>query len=413
MEVVQDVVIVGAGIAGLTTSLGLHRLGIRSLVLESSDSLRTTGFALAIWTNAWRALDAIGVGDRLRQQHDSLLGNVVSSRISGLQLFEMSFKEKGKHGDHEIRCVRRKLLLEALASELPSGTIRFSSKVVSIEESGYYKLVHLADGTILKAKVLVGCDGVNSVVAKWLGFKPLVFTGRSAIRGSAEYTTSHQFDPKMMQYFGNGVRSGVVPCDSKNVYWFFTWSPPSQEKELEKNPPQLKQYMLTKLGKLPDEVRAVMENTVLDAFISSPLRYRHPWEILWGNISKGNVCVAGDALHPMTPDIGQGGCAALEDGIVLARCLGEALLKNWREEIREEGEEGKEEFKRIEIGLNKYASERKWRSFDLISTAYVVGVIQEADGKVMTFLRDKVYSSILSGLLLKKADFDCGKLRSS
>ncbi|KAL6218024.1 hypothetical protein ACLB2K_011241 [Fragaria x ananassa] len=382
MEVVQDVVIVGAGIAGLTTSLGLHRLGIRSLVLESSDSLRTTGFALAIWTNAWRALDAIGVGDRLRQQHDSLLGNVVSSRILGLQLFEMSFKEKGKHGDHEIRCVRRKLLLEALASELPSGTIRFSSKVVSIEESGYYKLVHLADGTILKAKVLVGCDGVNSVVAKWLGFKPLVFTGRSAIR------------VKMF----TGSLLGL---------------PPSQEKELEKNPPQLKQYMLTKLGKLPDEVRAVRENTVLDAFISSPLRYRHPWEILWGNISKGNVCVAGDALHPMTPDIGQGGCAALEDGIVLARCLGEALLKNWREEIREEGEEGKEEFKRIEIGLNKYASERKWRSFDLISTAYVVGVIQEADGKVMTFLRDKVYSSILSGLLLKKADFDCGKLRSS
>lgn len=50
------------------------RLGIRSVVLESSDTLGTTGFALAIWTNAWRALDAIGVGDRLRQQHDSLLG---------------------------------------------------------------------------------------------------------------------------------------------------------------------------------------------------------------------------------------------------------------------------------------------------------------------------------------------------
>ena len=185
------------------------------------------------------------------------------------------------------------------------------------------------------------------------------------------------------------------------------------ERELEKNPVQLKQYILTKLGKVPDEVRAVMENTVLDAFISSPLRYRHPWEILWGNISKGNVCVAGDALHPMTPDIGQGGCAALEDGIVLVRCLGEALLKNRRQEIRNESEEGKNEDKRIEIGLNKYASERKWRSFDLISTAYMVGSIQEADGKIMTFSRDKFFSPILAGLLLKKADYDCGNLRSS
>ncbi|XP_024166739.1 monooxygenase 3 [Rosa chinensis] len=413
MQVVEDVVIVGAGISGLTTALGLHRLGIRSLVLESFDSLRITGFALTTWTNAWKALDAIGVGDHLRQQHLALLGNVVFSRISGLQMSEMSLKGKGKHGDHEIRCVKRKSLLEALSSELPRATIRFSSKVVSIEESGYFKLVHLADGTILKAKVLVGCDGVNSVVAKWLGFKPPVFTGRSAIRGSAEFKSSHEFDPMFMEYFGNGVRSGVVPCNDKNVYWYFTWSPSSQEKELEENPAQLKRYMLSKLGKVSDEVRAVVENTDLDAFIPSPLRYRHPWELIWGNISKGNVCVAGDALHPMTPDIGQGGCAALEDGVVLARCLGEALLKNRSQEIRDEGEQGKVEYKMIERGLNKYASERKWRSFDLISTAYVVGFIQEADGKIMTFLRDKFFSPILAGLRLKKADYDCGKLRRS
>ena len=58
-------------------------------------------------------------------------------------------------GEHEIRCVRRKLLLESLAKELPSGTIRYSSNVVSIEESGFYKLLHLADGTILKTKVIL------------------------------------------------------------------------------------------------------------------------------------------------------------------------------------------------------------------------------------------------------------------
>ncbi|KAF1878766.1 hypothetical protein Lal_00047438 [Lupinus albus] len=65
----EDIVIVGAGIAGLTTSLGLHRLGIQSLVLESSQSLRAAGFAFATWTNAWKALDAVGVGDILRHQH--------------------------------------------------------------------------------------------------------------------------------------------------------------------------------------------------------------------------------------------------------------------------------------------------------------------------------------------------------
>ncbi|CAB4321214.1 unnamed protein product [Prunus armeniaca] len=77
VEAEAQVVIVGAGIAGLATSLGLHSskqnsnffgcwLGIRSLVLESSDSLRTTGFEFSTWTNAWKALDALSIGDTLR-----------------------------------------------------------------------------------------------------------------------------------------------------------------------------------------------------------------------------------------------------------------------------------------------------------------------------------------------------------
>ncbi|KAL6270852.1 hypothetical protein ACE6H2_027763 [Prunus campanulata] len=381
------------------------KLGIRSLVLESSDSLRTTGFAFTTWTNAWKALDALGLADSLRQQHVTLDGNVTSSRITGLQTFEMSFKAKGKHGDHEIRCVKRNLLLEGLANELPSGTIRFSSKVVSVDESGYFKLVHLADGTILKAKVLVGCDGVNSVVAKWLGFKqPAFLQGDLLLEVVLPSRAVMELIPSSISTLGM-VLDLVL---SLVMIQMFT------EKELEENPDQLKQYMLSKLGKIPDKVKAVVENTELDAFISSPLRYRHPWELLWGNISKGNACVAGDALHPMTPDIGQGGCCALEDGVVLARCLGEALLKNSGGERKDkEGEEGKEEYERIEMGLNKYANERRWRSFDLISTSYVVGFLQESNGKFMNFFRDKFLSPILAGLLLKKSDFDCGKLSIS
>jgi hypothetical protein len=56
-------------------------------------------------------------------------------------------------GAHEVRCVRRRLLLEALANELPSGTIRYLSKVAAIEESSFFKILHLIDGTTIKTKV--------------------------------------------------------------------------------------------------------------------------------------------------------------------------------------------------------------------------------------------------------------------
>uniref|UniRef100_A0A9I9CGN2 FAD-binding domain-containing protein n=1 Tax=Cucumis melo TaxID=3656 RepID=A0A9I9CGN2_CUCME len=63
----EDIVIIG-GIAGLATALSLHRLGVRSLVLEQAESLRTGGTSLTLFKNGWRVLDAIGVGNVLRTQ---------------------------------------------------------------------------------------------------------------------------------------------------------------------------------------------------------------------------------------------------------------------------------------------------------------------------------------------------------
>jgi hypothetical protein len=64
-----EVVIVGAGIAGLATALALHRVGIKSLVLESAPGPRDGGAAIALWRNAWRALDVLGVGEKLRHRY--------------------------------------------------------------------------------------------------------------------------------------------------------------------------------------------------------------------------------------------------------------------------------------------------------------------------------------------------------
>ena len=170
---------------------------------------------------------------------------------------------------------------------------------------------------------------------------------------------------------------------------------------MEEDATKMKQFVLSNLrtSKVPEEVAQVVEKSEMGSVVSSPLRYRWPFELLFGGnvISKGNVCVAGDALHPMTPDLGQGGCSAIEDGVVLARCLGEELL-------------GGGEHERIKDGLGKYAKARKWRSFELIATSYVLGYIQESSNWVMNFLRDKCLSGILARQYLKKADFDFGKL---
>ncbi|KAJ6820124.1 uncharacterized protein M6B38_299035 [Iris pallida] len=409
MESIEDVVIVGAGLAGLGTALGLHRKGIKSLVLESADSLRATGFSLLVWTNGWRALDMLGIGDSIRPHQVRLQKGVAVSAASGEITSQTTYTSPSKFGEHEARCVTRNLLVKTLEEELPQGTIRYSSKLVSIEEEGDLKILLLADGSILKTKVLVGCDGVNSVIARWLGFKKPSFSGRSACRGLTTFPNGHGFKPEFLQYFGCGLRCGFLPCNEKSIYWFFTWTPAAEDEDMGENASKMKQFAVTKLrmAKIPEDVIEVVENTEMGTIVSSPLRFRSPADLLWGNISKGNVCVAGDALHTMTPDLGQGGCLALEDSVVLARCLGDAILGA---RGKGGGEYAAAAAASVEDGLEEYAKGRRWRSFGVIATAYVMGTIQQSDGAVMNYLRDNLLSAAMGNMYLKKADFDCGEL---
>ncbi|KAM0047088.1 putative FAD-binding domain, FAD/NAD(P)-binding domain superfamily [Helianthus debilis subsp. tardiflorus] len=402
-----DIVIVGAGLAGLTTALALHRLGLRALVLESSGSLRVTGFALTLWTNAWKALDVVGIGDSLRQKCIQIKGLKMVSPDTGLYTSGQPLDKDEKFKGYESRCIRRKDLLETIVNELPPDTIRYSSKVVMIEELDRFKIVHLADGFILKTKVLIGCDGINSVVARWLALPAPVRVGRSAIRGLVEFPNGSGFDPMSYLSFGGGTRFGFRPVDDKNVYWFCTFASsqvPSYDDEIQENPMKMKQFVLGLTNKMPREAQEVVEKTSPSNMSYSTLKLRLPWDVLFGNTVKENVCVAGDALHPMTPDINQGGCSALEDAIVLSRCLGEAFLKK--------SSENDDEFERIEKGLLKYGKERRWRSVSLISVAYCVGFIQQSKGKVMSFLRKVWLSNYTSTALLKMANYDCGDLVS-
>lgn len=169
----------------------------------------------------------------------------------------------------------------------------------------------------------------------------------------------------------------------------------------------MKQFVLNKLGKVSQAVSEVVERTELTKISCAELKFRLPWNLLFGDIARNNVTVAGDALHPMTPDIGQGGCSSLEDSVMLARCLGEALLTESRPNVEDE-----EEFERLNKALEKYAKERRWRSFSLISTAYMVGLLQQSDGRLMSFLKRKWLSKYTSSAFVRMADFDCGKLVS-
>ncbi|CAN0840015.1 Monooxygenase 3 [Linum grandiflorum] len=153
----EEVVIVGAGITGLATALALHRVGVRSLVLEKSEELRATGSALYLFPNAWLALDALQISHKLTPFYPPLTSGSVTDLSTGS--VHQIFSGDGEEGP---RVVHRKALLEALAKELPPESIRFSSQLTSIQkelgdDDASLVVARLKDGTAIKSKVYSLC----------------------------------------------------------------------------------------------------------------------------------------------------------------------------------------------------------------------------------------------------------------
>ena len=118
-------------------------------------------------------------------------------------------------------------MLEALAEELPTDSIRFSSKLAAIEsqEQGggaSIAVVHLEDGTLIKSKVLIGCDGLHSIVARWLGLAEPVHSGRSAVRGLAIFPQGYGSKQEAQLFVDEGKRAAFVPLNDREFYWFLT-----------------------------------------------------------------------------------------------------------------------------------------------------------------------------------------------
>ncbi|KAH7659281.1 Kynurenine 3-monooxygenase and related flavoprotein monooxygenases protein [Dioscorea alata] len=387
----EEVVIVGGGIAGLATALSLHRLGVRSLVLEQGESLRTGGTSLTLFKNGWRVLDAIGVGDELRSQFVPIQGMVMRSE-DGRELRSFMFEEEAP--GQEVRAVERKLLLETLASRLPSGAISFSSRVRKIEKQGMDEtLLELDNGNKVLAKIVIGCDGVRSPIAKWMGFAEPNYVGHCAFRGLALYPEGQPFKQKVNYIYGRGLRAGYVPVSTTKVYWFICFNRPTPGQKIT-DPALLKKEAIMLVSNWPRELLDVIHKTPDDVVIKTPLVDRWLWPGLGPPASTDNVVVVGDAWHPMTPNLGQGACCALEDAIVLSRKLAGAI-KNGPESI--------------DKALRDYSLERWTRIFPLTIRANLVGVLLQWDNLAVCAFRNNVMipKLVRLGPFLEHTNFEC------
>lgn len=168
-----------------------------------------------------------------------------------------------------------------------------------------------------------------------------------------------------------------------------------------RDPEQIQKLVIENFAKdFPPIYTEVVRHCDLSTLTWAPLLMRLPWDLVFGNISKGNMAVAGDAMHPMTPDLGQGGCSALEDAVVLGRHIGNSFQVN-----------GRLVPKAVSRAIDGYVKERRWRTTWLIIGSFLSGWAQlGGKGWFMKLFRDAIFYRFLFKRLFGVANYDCGKL---
>ncbi|KAJ1391167.1 hypothetical protein SESBI_36863 [Sesbania bispinosa] len=395
-----EIVIVGGGICGLATALALHRKRIRSLVLESSEKLRATGAAIIVQANGWRALDQLGVASTLRQTAIQIQGGKC------IPLSEVESKEIPFELNQEFRCLKRTDLMNAIANSLPEGTIRTSCQVVSIELDPitHYPQLMLSNGSHLQAKVVIGCDGVNSITANIVGLHPtkLLLFSTCVARGFTNYPNGHQFASEFVVMSRGSVQLGRIPVTDKLVYWFVTRLRSSQDSMISRDQVLIRQSLMESMKGFPIHTMDMIQNCELNSLHLTDLKYRPPWELLLNKFRKGTITVAGDAMHVTGPFIAQGGSASLEDAVVLARCLAQKMNSSSAKNMRRER-------KIVEEAFDQYVKERKMRILWLSLHSFLIGKKLDTQSLIVRFI-------ILAIMVVLFRDpnghtyYDCGTL---
>ncbi|KAH0721340.1 hypothetical protein KY285_006608 [Solanum tuberosum] len=272
----HDIVIVGGGICGLATALALHRKGIKSVVLEKSETLRSEGAAIGLFPNGWKALDQLGVASHLRTTALPIQGMRITWMDKGNEKFT-PYKNIG-----EVRCLKRSDIVETFADALPPKTIRFGCDIVSVEMD-----------PITSLPSLLLSNG------KRIGAKPAKTFRTCAIRGLTSYPNGHSFPLEFVRVIIGQTAVGRLPITDKLVHWFV-----SIQQGIDAKFPQdtqvIKQRAMEALSGHPADVQEMIEK----------------------------LTVAGDAMHVMGPFLGQGGSSGIEDAVVLGRNLAKTINRS-------------------------------------------------------------------------------------
>ncbi|GLX07562.1 FAD-dependent monooxygenase [Microbispora sp. NBRC 16548] len=355
-------VVIGAGIGGLTAALALARKDWSVTVLEQAASIEPVGAGLAVAPNALRALDVIGLGDEVRKL-SAIQGQSGIRVPDGRWLSRTTAEDAAARYGDPIVLLTRPALVGILAGRLPQSALRLNTRVESADPATGRVTVSGAAETI-EADLVVAADGIRSRTRSALfpGHPAPVYAGVTSWRAIVPLpgVTGASETVAASETWGRGLIFGVMPLAGGQVYCYATAAVPAGLRAADE-----RDELLRLFGRWHDPIPALLDA----ADPATVLRHDiHCLDTPLPAFHAGRVALLGDAAHPMTPNLGQGACQAMEDAVVLA------------ERVPPHGD--------LAAGLAVYSRERLARTTPIVRRSRAIGRLTRWRNPSAVALRD-------------------------
>lgn len=316
------IAIVGGGIGGLAALAFLHQRGLPAVVYEQAPALEEIGAGLVVAPNAARQLRKLGALEQLRTRAVQLHtgwefrrwqdGTILSSE-------NLAAACERLYGEHTYT-VHRADLLAAIQALVPGDCIQLDRACTGIEPAGGAVCLRFASGQATEADVVIGADGVHSVVrAALFGGAPATYSGLCAFRALVPADLAPGFARRPAQTLWIGPEHHLVhyPVRASELVNLVAFAPAGDYTLESWTATATVAEFLAEFAGWDDRLTALIRAA------GTPGRWALVDRATLTRWSEGPVTLLGDAAHPMFPFYAQGAAQAIEDAAVLARCLAE------------------------------------------------------------------------------------------
>ncbi|HIG8794731.1 FAD-dependent urate hydroxylase HpxO [Raoultella terrigena] len=304
--------VMGAGIGGLSAAVALKAAGISCEVFEAVQEIKPVGAAISIWPNGVKCMNLLGMGDITETYGGPLRYMAYQDHRHGKTLTRFSLAPLVERTGGRPCPVSRSELQGEMLNFWGRDAVRFGKRATRVEEDDDGVTAWFSDGTTARGDMLIAADGSHSALRPYvLGFTPeRRYAGYVNWNGLVEIDEAIAPADQWTTFVGEGKRVSLMPVANGRFYFFFDVPLPAGLAED-------RSTLRADLSRYFSGWAAPVQELIarLDPATTNRIEIHdiEPFD----RLVRGRVALLGDAGHSTTPDIGQGGCAALEDAVVL------------------------------------------------------------------------------------------------